>query len=153
MFVLARPGGGLAGLLVPGAGVPPRGRLDPRVRGPRLRGGGRCRVSRGPRARAPRAPRTTVPSGRRPARPPLFQTLYAAAQAGTSPPTRFLSRFDKSATNMKESELWVAIGQVPWAIPYSTWYHVFLDFPIQALEAAATLGQYTLTDWGTWLSA
>ena len=83
----------------------------------------------------------------------LFQKLYTAAQAGTTPPTRFLSRFDKSATNIKESQLWVTIGQVPWATPYSTWYHVFLDFPIQALEAAATLGQYTLTDWGTWLSA
>ena len=85
--------------------------------------------------------------------PALFQKLYTAALAGTDPPTRFLSRFDKSATNIKESELWVTIGQVPWAIPYSSWYHVFLDFPIQALEAAATLGQYTLTDWGTWLSA
>ena len=83
----------------------------------------------------------------------LFQSLYTAVQAGTTPPTRFLSRFDKSATNIKESELWVTIGQVPWAIPYSTWYHVFLDFPIQALEAAAALGHYTLTDWGTWLSA
>lgn len=83
----------------------------------------------------------------------LFQKLYTAAQAGTSPPTRFLSRFDKSATNIKESELWVTVGQVPWAMPYSVWYHVFLDFPIQALETAATLGQYTLTDWGTWLSA
>jgi ABC-type tungstate transport system permease subunit len=83
----------------------------------------------------------------------LFQALYTAAQAGASPPTRFLSRFDKSATNIKESELWITIGQVPWAMPYSNWYHVFLDFPIQALEAAAILGQYTLTDWGTWLSA
>ncbi len=81
-----------------------------------------------------------------------FQRLYTAAEATTTPATRFLSRFDKSATNIKESALWTAIGQVPWGIPYSTWYHVFLQFPIQALEAAATLGQYTLTDWGTWLS-
>jgi ABC-type tungstate transport system permease subunit len=82
-----------------------------------------------------------------------FQRLYTQAEAGTTPPTRFLSRFDKSATNIKESSLWAQIGQVPWGIPYSTWYHIFLDFPIGALEAAAALGQYTLTDWGTWLSA
>lgn len=29
-----------------------------------------------------------------------------------SPPARFLSRYDKSATNMKESKLWLEIGQV-----------------------------------------
>ena len=28
------------------------------------------------------------------------------------PPTRFLSRFDKSATNIKESQIFISIGQV-----------------------------------------
>ena len=42
----------------------------------------------------------------------LFTYLYTAAEAGnTSPPVRFLSRFDKSATNIKEAFLWISIGQ------------------------------------------
>ena len=35
---------------------------------------------------------------------------------------------------------------------YSTWYHQYIAYPIQALEAAAVLQEYTLTDWGTWLT-
>ncbi|KAL0570311.1 hypothetical protein V5O48_011649 [Marasmius crinis-equi] len=69
------------------------------------------------------------------------------------PATRFLSRFDKSATNIKESELFIRIGQVPWAYTYSTWYHQYPRFPLQALDAAASLSEYTLTDRGTWLSS
>jgi len=69
------------------------------------------------------------------------------------PPTRFLSRFDKSATNIKESELFIKIGQVPWALAYSKWYHQYPRFPLQALEAASLLSEYTLTDYGTWLSS
>ncbi|KZT27208.1 hypothetical protein NEOLEDRAFT_1161767 [Neolentinus lepideus HHB14362 ss-1] len=68
-------------------------------------------------------------------------------------PTRFLSRYDKSATNIKESELFVAIGQTPWALAYSKWYHQYPRFPIQALKAAAVLEEYTLTDRGTYLSS
>ncbi|KAF9218792.1 hypothetical protein BS17DRAFT_798453 [Gyrodon lividus] len=68
-------------------------------------------------------------------------------------PVRFLSRFDKSATNIKESELFCKIGQVPWALPYSKWYHQYPRFPLQALRAAAVLNEYTLTDRGTWLSS
>jgi len=69
------------------------------------------------------------------------------------PPTRFLSRFDKSATNIKESELFITIGQVPWALAYSKWYHQYPRFPLQALQAASLLSEYTLTDYGTWLSS
>ncbi|KAF9459273.1 hypothetical protein BDZ94DRAFT_1172016 [Collybia nuda] len=68
-------------------------------------------------------------------------------------PTRFLSRYDKSATNIKESELFITIGQVPWALTYSKWYHQYPLFPLQALEAASALSEYTLTDRGTWLSS
>ncbi|KIJ61287.1 hypothetical protein HYDPIDRAFT_137862 [Hydnomerulius pinastri MD-312] len=68
-------------------------------------------------------------------------------------PTRFLSRFDKSATNIKESELFCKIGQVPWAFAYSKWYHQYPRFPLQALRAASVLSEYTLTDRGTWLSS
>ncbi|KAK2007304.1 extracellular solute-binding protein family 1 [Colletotrichum eremochloae] len=83
----------------------------------------------------------------------LFSRLFEAADlANTTLPTRFLSRYDKSATNLKESELWLGIGQVPWATPYSTWYHQYIGFPIQALTAAIQLKEYTLTDRGTYLS-
>ena len=42
----------------------------------------------------------------------LFTYLYTAAEAAnTNPPVRFLSRFDKSATNIKEAFLWISIGQ------------------------------------------
>ncbi|KAH7384012.1 extracellular solute-binding protein family 1 [Pyrenochaeta sp. MPI-SDFR-AT-0127] len=85
----------------------------------------------------------------------IFAELFRAADlnnATTPVPTRFLSRFDKSATNLKESELWLGIGQVPWALPYSTWYHQFVAFPIQALTTAIQLKEYTLTDRGTYLS-
>ncbi|KAG6853764.1 hypothetical protein C0991_001594 [Blastosporella zonata] len=66
---------------------------------------------------------------------------------------RFLSRFDKSATNIKESSLFVTIGQVPWAFAYSIWYHQYPRFPLQAIQAASLLSEYTLTDRGTWLSS
>lgn len=43
----------------------------------------------------------------------IFSALHEAAEAATStPPVRFLSRYDKSATNIKESDLWIGIGQV-----------------------------------------
>ncbi|GKT94841.1 extracellular tungstate binding protein [Colletotrichum tofieldiae] len=83
----------------------------------------------------------------------LFAQVFEAADiANTTIPTRFLSRYDKSATNIKESELWLGIGQVPWATPYTTWYHQYIAFPIQALTAAIRLKEYTLTDRGTYLS-
>ncbi|KAK7062718.1 hypothetical protein VNI00_000206 [Paramarasmius palmivorus] len=69
------------------------------------------------------------------------------------PPVRFLSRFDKSATNIKESQIFIQIGQVPWAYAYSTWYHQYPRFPLQALQAASVLDEYTITDKGTWLSS
>ncbi|KAF9005233.1 hypothetical protein BDQ17DRAFT_1390074 [Cyathus striatus] len=72
---------------------------------------------------------------------------------GDREPTRFLSRYDKSATNIKESELFVKIGQVPWGLVYSKWYHQYPRFPLQALRAASVLSEYTLTDRGTWLSS
>lgn len=83
----------------------------------------------------------------------MFSDLHAAAEAATSTiPVRFLSRYDKSATNIKDSFLWISIGQVPWATAYSTWYHQYIAFPIQALTAAILLQEYTITDRGTYLS-
>ncbi|KAI0485823.1 putative extracellular tungstate binding protein [Xylaria cf. heliscus] len=84
----------------------------------------------------------------------IFSDLHAAAESGvkTDLSVKFLSRYDKSATNIKESMIWAGIGQVPWATAYSTWYHQFIDFPIQALTAAILLKEYTITDRGTLLS-
>ena len=64
-------------------------------------------------------------------------------------PVRFLSRFDKSATNIKESELFLKIGQIPWALAYAKWYHQYPQFPTQSLRAASVLGEYSLTDMAT----
>ncbi|KAL8718067.1 MAG: hypothetical protein Q9225_004761 [Loekoesia sp. 1 TL-2023] len=80
----------------------------------------------------------------------LFSQLFRGAVANPSA-VRFLSRYDKSATNIKESYIWTTIGQVPWAYPYSSdLYHRYTSFPFQALETAAKLGEYTLVDRGTW---
>ncbi|CAE6409532.1 unnamed protein product [Rhizoctonia solani] len=82
-----------------------------------------------------------------------FQKIVRTGNNDTlTPPTRFLTRYDKSATNIKDSELFVAVGQVPWAYAYSKWYHQYVAYPIDALTAAAKLGEYTITDRGTWLS-
>ncbi|KAF8873321.1 hypothetical protein CPB84DRAFT_1690841 [Gymnopilus junonius] len=70
------------------------------------------------------------------------------------PPTRFFSRSDRSATNIKESLLFLTIGQLPWALNNpSTWYHRHQCFPREALKIAASQSFYTLIDRGTWLDA
>ncbi|CAE6500282.1 unnamed protein product [Rhizoctonia solani] len=77
-----------------------------------------------------------------------FQKIVRTGNNQTQePPTRFLSRYDKSATNIKDSEIFV-----PWGLAYSKWYHQYTMYPIDALKAAALLGEYTITDRGTWLS-
>ncbi|QRV82060.1 tungstate-binding protein [Ceratobasidium sp. AG-Ba] len=81
-----------------------------------------------------------------------MQKIVRTGNQGNTPPTRFLSRYDKSATNIKDSELFVSIGQVPWGLAYSKWYHQYTMYPIDALQAAALLQEYTITDRGTWLS-
>lgn len=43
--------------------------------------------------------------------------------------------------------------KVPWAYAYSTWYHQYPRFPVEALRAAAALEEYTLTDRGTYTVA
>ncbi|KAF9556869.1 hypothetical protein CPC08DRAFT_743806 [Agrocybe pediades] len=89
----------------------------------------------------------------------MFNKIVEAGNADVEhppahrPPTRFLSRFDKSATNIKESLIFATIGQVPWALDYSRWYHQYAQFPREALEAASLLSEYTLIDQGTWIDA
>ncbi|CAD6587518.1 MAG: hypothetical protein ASARMPRED_003168 [Alectoria sarmentosa] len=79
----------------------------------------------------------------------LFSQLFIAAIASDNA-VRFLSRYDKSATNIKESAIWTSIGQTPWSYPFSFFYHINPEFPYQALATAARLHEYTLTDRGTW---
>ncbi|KAL0059514.1 hypothetical protein AAF712_013745 [Marasmius tenuissimus] len=107
----------------------------------------------------------------------IFNKIVASGKADEDnppkdrPATRFLSRFDKSATNIKDSELFIRIGQVdsflsllaysgsrtiykvPWAQTASTWYHKYPHYPLEALEEASTKSEYTITDKGTWLSS
>ncbi|KAL6720733.1 hypothetical protein ACLMJK_002658 [Lecanora helva] len=82
----------------------------------------------------------------------LFAKLFSAMESSrdSQNPIRFLSRYDSSACNIKESSIWTAIGQTPWSTPASPWYHMFNGFPFQALRKAAELEEYTLTDFGTW---
>jgi len=83
----------------------------------------------------------------------VFNKLVTTGNAANATnPTRFLSRYDKSATNIKESLIFAGIGQIPWAYAYSKWYHQYPRFPIAALTAASKLGEYTLTDRGTYLT-
>jgi ABC-type tungstate transport system permease subunit len=84
----------------------------------------------------------------------LFTQLFRACieTQNSKNPIRFLSRYDKSAANIKESSIWTAIGQTPWSYPPSTWYHTCVDFPFRALEVTALLGEYSLVDKGTWWS-
>jgi len=80
----------------------------------------------------------------------LFAQLFRSAVANPSA-VHFLSRYDKSATNIKESLIWTSIGQCPWVDPDSAdLYHRYPAFPFQVLETAARLGEYTLVDRGTW---
>ncbi|OJD24861.1 hypothetical protein ACJ73_03773 [Blastomyces percursus] len=76
----------------------------------------------------------------------MFQSIYSVADSGKN--VKFLSRFDKSTTNIKESELQIKIDQAPWAQTKSPWYHENVEYPIQALTTAARLGEDTLTYWG-----
>ncbi|KAK3176578.1 hypothetical protein OEA41_007901 [Lepraria neglecta] len=82
----------------------------------------------------------------------LLTKLFSAMEdsKGSQTPIKFLSRYDSSACNITESTLWSTIGQTPWAPPVSPWYHMLKDFPFQAIRKAAELGEYTLTDRGTW---
>ena len=79
----------------------------------------------------------------------LFSQLFIAAIASDSA-VRFLSRYDKSATNIKESAIWTSIGQAPWSYPVSFFYHINPEYPYQALATAAKLKEYTVVDRGTW---
>ncbi|KAL8730753.1 MAG: hypothetical protein Q9166_003823 [cf. Caloplaca sp. 2 TL-2023] len=78
----------------------------------------------------------------------LFSQFICGAVANPSA-VRFLSRYDKSTTNVKEAYIWTTIRPVSLGVPYSDLYHRNNKFPFQALEVAAKLGEYKLVDRGT----
>lgn len=54
------------------------------------------------------------------------QIRQVAENEVTTPPVRFLSRYDKSATNIKDSLLWVSIGQVCLSVVLNFHCHIHL---------------------------
>lgn len=74
----------------------------------------------------------------------------AALGAATPKESRFLSRDDCSATNIREREVWHEAGLAPWT--GAPWYLRRQWFPADALRYADRRGLYLLSDHGTWLS-
>lgn len=52
-----------------------------------------------------------------------------------------------------ECFLWSKLGQAPWSDIHAQWYHRLPSTSLGALEGAAQLKEYTITDRETWLSA
>jgi tungstate transport system substrate-binding protein len=74
--------------------------------------------------------------------------LKAIAAAGAP----FVSRGDKSGTDALEHRLWRAAGIDPTAGGRASWYHDIGGGMGAALNAAAAMNAYTISDRGTWLS-
>ena len=74
------------------------------------------------------------------------RALLAIRDAAAS----FVSRGDKSGTDVLEKRLWRAAGQDTRG--FSAWYRDIGGGMGAALNAAASMGAYTLSDRGTWLS-
>jgi tungstate transport system substrate-binding protein len=74
---------------------------------------------------------------------------FRAIAAARSP---FISRGDKSGTNALEKRLWRAAEIDPVAEGGGAWYRDIGGGMGAALNAAAAMDAYTLTDRGTWLS-
>jgi tungstate transport system substrate-binding protein len=71
-----------------------------------------------------------------------FSLVFAAKAA-------FVSRGDKSGTDVKEKDLWKAAGLSPTGAP---WYKEIGQGMSQAILMAEQIGGYTLADRATWLS-
>jgi tungstate transport system substrate-binding protein len=74
---------------------------------------------------------------------------FRAIAAARAP---FVSRGDKSGTDALEKRLWRAAGIDPAATGGGTWYRDIGGGMGAALNAAAAMDAYTLSDRGTWLS-
>lgn len=75
--------------------------------------------------------------------------VFRAIAAARAP---FVSRGDNSGTNALEKRLWRAAGIDPAATSAGTWYRDIGGAMGAALNAAAAMDAYTLSDRGTWLS-
>ena len=64
----------------------------------------------------------------------------------------FVSRGDKSGTDALEKRLWRKVGHQPSLAGGDGWYKDIGGGMGAALNAAAGMGAYTLSDRGTWLS-
>lgn len=76
----------------------------------------------------------------------------AALKAIAAAKAAFVSRGDRSGTNALELRLWKAADIAPKATGGGTWYKDIGGGMGQALNAAAAIPAYTLSDRGTWLS-
>jgi tungstate transport system substrate-binding protein len=77
------------------------------------------------------------------------QAALRAIAAARAP---FVSRGDKSGTDALEKRLWRAIGLTPSSASGDAWYRDIGGGMGAALNAAAGMNAYTLTDRGTWLN-
>ncbi|MEA2849780.1 MAG: tungstate transport system substrate-binding protein, partial [Rhodospirillaceae bacterium] len=64
----------------------------------------------------------------------------------------FVSRGDKSGTDALEKRLWRAVGLKPSSADGDAWYRDIGGGMGAALNAAAGMSAYTLSDRGTWLN-
>jgi tungstate transport system substrate-binding protein len=85
-----------------------------------------------------------------PARISGMRDVIAALKAIYTARAPFVSRGDKSGTDALEKRLWKAAGLDPTA--GGSWYRDIGGGMGAALNAAAAMDAYTLTDRGTWLS-
>jgi tungstate transport system substrate-binding protein len=76
----------------------------------------------------------------------------AALRAIAAAKALFVSRGDKSGTDALEKRLWRAVGRQPSLAAGDGWYRDIGGGMGAALNAAAGLNAYTLSDRGTWLS-
>ncbi len=90
---------------------------------------------------------------------PLIEQVAALAErrepidmGNRRPRAPFVSRGDKSGTDALEKRLWRATGIDPAASGAGTWYRDIGGGMGAALNAAAGMDAYTLSDRGTWLS-
>lgn len=77
------------------------------------------------------------------------QAALRAIAAARAP---FVSRGDRSGTDALEKRLWRAVGLKPSAAGGDAWYRDIGGGMGAALNAAAGMNAYTLSDRGTWLS-
>src|SRR5476649_1609058 len=76
----------------------------------------------------------------------------AALRAIAAAQALFVSRGDKSGTDALEKRLWRAVGRQPSLAAGDGWYRDIGGGMGTALNAAAGMNAYTLTDRGTWLN-